>query len=226
MVNNYIVLIKIYFNFNLKLKSVIIMKIKAIIFLSFMLSVNLFAQDLLTGLTYSISIPTGNTSDFISNTSFKGLSIDLRKFFSHNASIGFLVGWSAFEEETNEAISTTIGTVTGEQSRLINSFPVMITTDYYFGEGREFRPFIGIGVGMYYIYHQLEQVEENLESNKWHFGVAPEVGFVYLLESVYAFVNVRYNYAFSAENEITKISTSQSYLTFNIGFAFTPLTYF
>ena len=199
-----------------------------------MLSANLFAQDLLTGLTYSISIPTGETSNFISNTSFKGLSIDLRKFFSHNASIGFLVGWSTFEEETNKAISTSIGTVTGEQSRLINSFPVMITTHYYFGEGREFRPFIGIGVGMYYFYHQLEHIlgytlestDSNLESSKWHFGVAPEAGFVYLVESVYYFVNVRYNYAFSAENEITKISTSQSYLTFNIGFAFTPLTYF
>ena len=201
-------------------------KLKSIIILFLLLSVNLFAQDFLTGLTYSISIPTGNTSDFISNTSFKGLSIDLRKFFSHNASIGFLVGWSTFEEETNETISTSIGDVSGAQSRLINSFPVMITTDYYFGEGREFRPFIGIGVGMYYIYHQLEQVEQNLESNKWHFGVAPEVGFAYLLESVYAFVNVRYNYAFGVENEITKISTAQSYLTFNIGFAFTPLTYF
>lgn len=206
------------------------MKIKAIIFLSFMLSVNLFAQDLLTGLTYSISIPTGNTSDFISNTSFKGLSIDLRKFISRNASIGFLVGWSTFEEETNETISTSVGDVSGEQNRLINSFPVMITTDYYFGEGREFRPFIGIGVGMYYFYHQLEHTleltDDNLESSKWHFGVAPEGGFVYLLESVYLFVNVRYNYAFSVENEITKISTSQSYLTFNIGFAFTPITYF
>jgi len=205
-------------------------KLKSIIILSLLLSVNLFAQDFLTGLTYSFSVPTGETSDFISNTSFKGLSIDLRKFFSHNASVGFLVGWSAFEEETNEAISTTIGTVTGEQSRLINSFPVMITTHYYFGEGREFRPFIGIGVGMYYFYHQLEHtlelLDNNLESNKWHFGVAPEVGFVYLLESVYAFLNVRYNYAFGVENEITKISTAQSYLTFNIGFAFIPLTYF
>jgi len=201
-------------------------KLKSIIILFLFLSVNLFAQDFLTGLTYSISIPTGDTSDFISSTSFKGLSIDLRKFFSHNASIGFLVGWSTFEEETNEAISTSIGTVTGEQNRLINSFPVMITTHYYFGEGREFRPFIGVGVGMYYFYQQLKQVEQNLESNKWHFGVAPEAGFVYLLESVYALVNVRYNYAFSAENEIIKISTAQSYLTFNIGFAFTPLTYF
>ena len=208
------------------MKTMKTVKLKSIIILFLLLSVNLFAQDLLTGLTYSISIPTGNTSDFISETSFKGLSIDLRKFFSYNASIGFLVGWSAFEEETNNTIPTYIGDVTGEQSRLINSFPVMITTHFYLGEGREFRPFIGIGVGMYYLYHQLKQVEENLESNKWHFGVAPEVGFVYLLESIYAFVNVRYNYAFSTENEITKISTSQSYLTFNIGFAFTPITYF
>ena len=202
------------------------MKLKSIIILFLLLSVNLFAQDFLTGLTYSISVPTGETSDFINSTSFKGLSIDLRKFFSHNASVGFLIGWSTFEEETNETISTSVGDVSGEQNRLINSFPVMITTDYYFGEGREFKPFIGIGVGMYYIYHQLEQVEQNLESNKWHFGVAPEVGFAYLLESVYAFVNVRYNYAFGVENEITKISTAQSYLTFNIGFAFIPLTYF
>jgi outer membrane protein len=190
----------------------------------------LFAQDFLTGLTYSISIPTGNTSEYISKTSFAGFSIDLRKFFSHNASVGFLVGWSAFEEETNETISRYVGDVSGEQSRLINSFPVMITTHYYLGEGREFRPFIGIGVGMYYFYQQLEHtlefVDDNLESNKWHFGVAPEAGFVYLLESVYAFINVRYNYAFSAENEITGISTPQSYLTFNIGFAFTPITYF
>jgi outer membrane protein W len=202
------------------------MKLKSIIILSLLLSVNLFAQDFLTGLTYSISIPTGNTSDFISNTSFKGLSIDLRKFFSYNASIGFLLGWSAFEEETNKTLSTIHGDVSGEQSRLINSFPVLITTHYYLGEGREFRPFIGIGVGMYYFYQQLEQVEENLESDKWHFGVAPEAGFAYLLESIYTFVNVRYNYAFSAENEITGISTSQSYITFNIGFAFTPITYF
>jgi outer membrane protein W len=201
-------------------------KLKSIIILFSVLSVNLFAQDLLTGLTYSISVPTGNTSEYVSKTSFKGLSIDLRKFFSYDASVGFLLGWSAFEEETNKTISTVNGDVSGEQSRLINSFPVMITTHYYLGEGREFRAFIGIGVGMYYFYHQLELVEENLESNKWHFGVAPEAGFVYLLESVYAFFNVRYNYAFSAENEFTKISTSQSYLTFNIGFAFTPITYF
>ena len=200
--------------------------IKSIMILSLLFSINLFAQDLLTGLTYSISVPTGETRDFTAKTSFKGLSIDLRKFISYNASIGFLVGYSAFEEETNRTISTSIGDISGDQSRLINAFPIMITTHYYLGEGTEFRRFIGIGAGMYYFYHQLEQADENLESNKWHFGIAPEAGFVYLLGSIYAFVNVRYNYAFSAENEITRISTSQSYAAFNIGFAFTPVTYF
>jgi len=200
--------------------------IKSIIILSLLFSINLFAQDLLTGLTYSISVPTGETRDFTAKTSFKGLSIDLRKFISYNASIGFLVGWSAFEEETNKTISTSIGDISGEQSRLINAFPIMITTHYYLGEGTEFRPFLGIGAGMYYFYHQLEQADENLESNKWHFGIAPEAGFVYLLGSIYAFVNIRYNYAFSAENEINQISASQSYVAFNIGFAFTPVTYF
>jgi outer membrane protein W len=202
------------------------MKQKITVLFFLLLSVNLFAQDLLTGLTYSISVPTGETSDFISKTSFKGLSIDLRKFISHDVSIGFLAGWSAFEENTNQIIPTSIGDVSGEQDRLINAFPVMITTHYYFGEGTQFRPFVGIGVGAYYFYHQLEQAQEDLESFKWHLGVAPEAGFVYLLESVYAFVNVRYNYAFNAQNDITNKSTSQSFLTFNIGFAFTPLTYF
>jgi outer membrane protein W len=200
--------------------------LKSIIIISLLLSINLFAQDLLTGLTYSISVPTGETRDFTAKTSFKGLSIDLRKFVSHNASIGFLIGWSAFEEETDKTISTSIGDISGDQSRLTNAFPIMLTTHYYMGEGTEFRPFIGIGAGMYYLYNQLEQVDENLESNKWHFGLAPEAGFVYLLGSIYAFVNVRYNYAFGAENEITNNSTSQSYIAFNIGFAFTPVTYF
>jgi len=206
------------------------MNLKSIVIFAVLISVSLHAQDLLTGLTYSISMPTGETRDFTAKTSFKGLSIDLRKFISYNASVGFLVGWSAFEEETNKTISTSIGDISGEQSRLINAFPIMITTHYYLGEGTEFRPFVGIGAGMYYFYHQLEHTLEigdgNLESNKWHFGIAPEAGFVYLLGSIYAFVNVRYNYAFSAENEITQISTSQSYVAFNIGFAFTPVTYF
>ena len=195
-----------------------------ILIAAILLSGSLFAQDLLTGFTYTIAVPTGDTNDFIDQTSFKGLSIDLRKFLSHYTSIGFLAGWSAFDKSVPEQRSDEGFQPT--QDRLINAFPVMATAHYYLGEGREFRPFIGVGVGGLYVFQSNETETGTLESSVWHFGVAPEAGFVYLLGSVYALVNVKYNYGFSAQNQITGKSTAQSYFAFNIGLAFTPLTYF
>lgn len=200
------------------------MKIKVLMASLFFLSSSLFAQDLLTGFTYTIAVPTGDTKNFIDQTSFKGLRLDLRKFLSHYTSVGFLAGWSAFEktipeQRSDEGFQTT-------QDMLINAFPVMVIAHYYLGEGREFRPFIGIGVGGLYVFQSKEVESGTQESSVWHFGIAPETGFAYLLGSVYALINVRYNYGFSAQNQITGKSTAQSYFAFNIGLAFTPLTYF
>jgi len=199
------------------------MKTKVLIIAVFLFSSALFAQDLLTGITYTIGVPTGETKNFIDETSFKGLSIDLRKFISHYTSIGLLVGWNGFEKNIPERRSD--GTET-TQEQLSNTFPVMVTAHYYFGEGTEFRPFVGIGAGGLYVFQSSEIETGTIESSVWHFGIAPEAGFAYLLGSVYALVNVRYNYGFSAQNQITGNSSAQSYFAFNIGLAFTPLTYF
>lgn len=202
------------------------MKYKFIAFISIILSSQIFSQDLLTGITYSISVPTGETKNFISETSFAGLTLDLRKLVSYNVSVDFLLGWNAFEEESRELMSIPNADITGTQFRLMNSFPIMIATHYYFGEGTEFRPFIGAGIGTYFIYQQFELGLAVLESSKWHFGFEVDAGMVYLLDTIYALVNVRYHYAFKAENEITQKSTAYAYWAFNIGLALTPLTYF
>ena len=202
------------------------MKYKITGLIIFIVSIHTFSQDLLTGITYSIAVPTGETKNFISKTSFAGLTLDLRKFVSYDVSVDFLLGWNAFEEESKELISIPNADITGTQQRLMNSFPIMIATHYYFGEGTEFRPFIGAGVGTYYIYQQFELGLAVLESSKWHFGFEIDAGMVYLLETIYALVNVRYHNAFKAENEITGKSTAYAYWAFNIGLALTPLTYF
>ncbi|UCH64926.1 MAG: hypothetical protein JSW63_09955 [Ignavibacterium sp.] len=202
------------------------MRFKFVAVLIISLSIQIFSQDLLTGLTYSIAVPTGETKDFISKPSFTGLALDLRKFVSYNVSIDFLVGWNGFEEETSDLISISYADISGTQRRLMNIFPIMIGTHYYFGEGTEFRPFIGAGVGMYLIYQKFEIGLAELESSKWHLGIEIDAGMVYLLETIYALINVRYHYAFKATNEITQRSTSYAYWTFNIGLALTPLTYF
>ena len=180
------------------------MKFKYVAVLILSLSIQIFSQDLLTGLTYSIAVPTGETKDFITEPSFTGLTLDLRKFVSYNVSIDFLIGWNGFEEETRDLISIPNADVSGTQRRLMNAFPIMIATHYYFGEGTEFRPFIGAGVGMYFIYQKFELGLAELESSKWHLGIEVDAGLVYLLETIYALINVRYHYAFKAENEITK----------------------
>jgi outer membrane protein len=202
------------------------MKIIFAAFIIFSLSIQIFSQDMLTGITYSIAIPTGETKNFISKPSFAGLTLDLRKFVTYNVSIDFLIGWNGFEEETKDSISIANADITGNRSRLMNSFPIMIATHYYFGEDTEFRPFIGAGVGTYFIYQKSESGLEVLESSKWHLGFEIDAGMLYLLETIYGFVNVRYHYAFKATNEITQSSTSYSYWAFNIGLALTPLTYF
>jgi len=202
------------------------MKLKFLVIIIFSLSIQIFSQDLLTGLTYSIAVPTGETKNFISKTSFTGLTLDLRKFVSYNVSIDFLLGWNGFEEETRDLISIPNADITGTQSRLMNSFPVMIATHYYFGEGTEFRPFIGAGVGTYFIYQKFDLGLSELESSNWHLGFELDAGMIYLLETIYALVNIRYHYAFNAENDITKRSTAYAYWAFNIGLALTPLTYF
>ena len=202
------------------------MKLKILTFIITSLSLQIFSQDLLTGLTYSIAVPTGETKTFISKTSFAGLTLDLRKFLSYDLSVDFLLGWNAFEERSEELISIPNADISGTQNRLMNSFPMMIATHYYFGEGVEFRPFIGAGVGTYFIYQNIELGLAELESSNWHFGFELDVGMVYLLETIYAFTNIRYHYAFKASNDITKRSTAYTYWAFNIGLAFTPLTYF
>jgi outer membrane protein W len=202
------------------------MKIKILALIITSLSLQIFSQDLLTGITYSIAVPTGETKNFINKTSFAGLTLDLRKFISYDVSVDFLLGWNAFEEQSKELISIPNADISGTQNRLMNSFPMMIATHYYFGEGVEFRPFIGVGVGTYYIYQQFEFGLTELESSKWHFGFEIDTGMVYLLETIYAFTNIRYHFAFKAENDISRKLTAYSYFAFNIGLALTPLTYF
>ena len=45
----------------------------------FSLSIQLFSQDLLTGLTYSIAVPTGETKNFVSEDKLYGINIRFKK---------------------------------------------------------------------------------------------------------------------------------------------------
>lgn len=60
------------------------------------LTIGANAQNI-AGFVYQVSLPTGETKDFIDNTSWFGFGLEGRQFINENASVGMYVGWNKFE---------------------------------------------------------------------------------------------------------------------------------
>ena len=203
------------------------MKIKYLVVILMLSSASLFAQDFLGALMYNTAMPMGNTKDFISDYSWKGFSFEGRSFTNRNWSFGGMFGWNIFDKRLDETVDideeTTGTTVTGTQIRYTNSFPIMVNGHYHFGKRRDsFRPFLGVGLGTYYIVQRFELGVFQLETSNWHFGLAPEAGVLVALSRTTSLMfSVKYNYAFSAGKTVFgSTDNTQSYIGFNIGLAF------
>jgi len=164
-------------------------------------------------LNYEMSIPTGDTSDFVDQTSFRGIGFEGRWFQAHNTSIGYSLDWNVLHEKTSDAIVANNATVSGVQDRTINVFPMLVTGHYYFGPDHLF--FAGLGAGLYFMEQRLDIGIFTLDNDTWHLGVAPEIGMAFdLTYDVKAILGLRYNYGFEASG--TKID----YMTVKFGIGF------
>jgi len=178
----------------------------------------------LGNMTYNMSFPTGNLSDFIDKTSFKGFGIEGRWFQSRNLSLGLSFAWTVFDQRVGDPIQIVQdgvrATVSGTQIRVVNSLPILATAHFYTGKRRDkFRFYFGTGVGMYYIKQRLEIGLVAFESDNWHFGVAPEVGVIINFSREFTMiVNTKYNYAFSAGEALGGGDNQIDYWGINIGF--------
>ena len=196
--------------------------------LTLFVSVPVQAQDAVTVVNYEISVPTGDTKEYIDKTSFRGFGIDFRKFLGgeNKVSVGGRFAWHVFD---SGAITETIsirteelnGDVSGTQFRYINAFPIQGVFHYYFGEPGRVNAYVGAGVGLYYIKQRFEIGLLATEQNNWHFGVAPEFGVnIPVSDSVAANVNVMYNYAAASGTDVSGEKTGYDYFSINVGLAF------
>jgi outer membrane protein W len=133
---------------------------------------------------------------------------------SQDISIGLSLDWNVFHQTTTQttAIFEGSGHVHGNQNRIVNVFPMLVTAHYYLQTG-EMLPYIGLGAGAYYIGNRNEVGIYAFEDNNWHFGVAPELGV--LIPAGFDFfmqIGAKYHYPFEAN------SIKRPYVTANIGF--------
>jgi hypothetical protein len=181
------------------------------------------AQEGLSILSWSISLPSGNTKDFsLDNESFRGITFTYRYFPQPNMSFGLYGGWHVFNGETLETVEVDHeefqGAVTGKQWRYINSFPIMANVHFYSGSPGRTQLFLGVNAGGMVIEERLDINIWAIESSKWHWAVAPEVGVnLPLGYNAGLAISAVYHYAFSAGEKLVGESSKHQYISINIG---------
>ena len=176
-----------------------------------------FSQGMFS-ISYDISLPIGTTSDFIGATSFRGFGVEGRGFITDNLSYGGSFNWAVFYEEfgPQEWEVDETGTAYGKQYRYVNSFPLMATLHYYFGEWDETRLYAGAGIGAQKIDQRTDFGLYTDNDNSWRFGFAPEVG-VLIPINFNSNINLSAKYQYAVKSGD---SDAVSYINFKIGFAF------
>ena len=183
------------------------------------------AQEWGYGFTWDPVVAVGDTKDFISKESYRGASFHSRKFREHTT-WGFTAGWHVFDEQVEGTVSPEelqfeekAVTITGKQFRYINAFPILLNWHLYLG-GRDagFRPFVGVNAGAYYIRQRLEVSTVAFEEKNWHWGGAPEAGFLLKAGlSTSIMVSARMNVAAGADNTI-----DHTWISGQVGFIYQP----
>ncbi len=168
------------------------------------------------GITYNTGLPLGETADFISKYSFRGVGLEGRWEVGNKLDIGFNASINVFYEAESGSFTEETTTLTGIQYRFLNAYPIMFTAYKGFGSSESFQPYVGLGLGTISANHRTEMGLWYTESNNWHFGMAPEIGLVIKgYRSADFLVSIRYNYGVKVSE-----SRSVSFLGVNVGVLF------
>lgn len=186
--------------------------------LSLVVALNGAAQviDYYSTVNYGVAVPLAETRDFISNPSIRGFSFEFGRFFTEEISVGILFAWSVFNESfpRNTYVFEDL-TLTGKVYRYINAFPIMALGRYHFSPDSDIRPYVGLASGAYVINKVSDFGVHRYENKNWHFGLAPEAGFIVGIGAeAYINVGARYNHAFKSGGDTHSWFSFQAGVTF------------
>lgn len=162
--------------------------------------------------------PGGDLSDnFIGNDSWVGVSMEVRRLLNPNASVGLSVGYTAFYENTTDPLFLPGGTVSGEQYRSMNMFPILATGHLYSKAGGKIQTYIGLGIGAYVMKQRMDVADTEVKTSNVVVGFAPELGFI-LNKGNRNEIAIfgRYNYPANAGTYIGGESGSYQYLSVGV----------
>ena len=167
-----------------------------------------------TGASWSAGFGTGDTEQIAGGASLSNIAFEGRYVLDPRLTVGLRTGWSYFAEQENGTVSLGNIDITGLQNRTVTAVPVLLTGHYYLRPSSPgLTPYLGTGLGLYWIENELEIGLTAASTSSWHLGVAPEVGVILPLSGLESYFSARYNHAFEADG------VTHSYWTFGVGLA-------
>jgi hypothetical protein len=162
------------------------------------------------------AISLGETADFTSGFSARGIEYETSKHITEDITLGFAISWNVFREKvTDELLDYNDAVISGVQFRYFNTIPLNLKFKKYFNFN-DFEPFLGLGIGPSYSRDRTDIGIYSSVDDKWQFNIAPEIGSLVEVSSGFALaLKIKYNYSPKAGD-----FHSVSYLSFGIGFSY------
>jgi len=187
---------------------------------SFLVIKSATSQDVGFILTYPMGFSVGDMDDYISKTSYRGISMEIYKRIKHNLDIGIEASWSLFYDKTGRE-TTTEGTasINGVQFRYVHTVPLLAQAKFFLkpDAGKRIIPYGGLGVGTMYVDKYTDLGLYRIRSDAWQFCLRPEAGIAIQTKHMPAVIaGVKYYAGFE-----TADLKGQSYFSVNVGIMFT-----
>ena len=131
-------------------------------------------------LSYEPATPIGDMTNFIGQTTLRGLNGSANWFITNKISAGVSFQWTGFYEK-NERETWTYdgGAVTATAWKEFYLWSLYANGKYQFKDVEEegnFVPYIGLNIGTMYIDQNIQVGTYTEQSKSWKFALAPEVG--------------------------------------------------
>ncbi len=168
------------------------------------------------GFNYVISVPTGNTSDFIGEASYRGASFEYTYVPDDHIALHFEGGWNNFYEKIDRTTyEYKTASITGTQYRYLESVPLFLGVHYIILPEAIVKPYVGLDIGLMYTDVRADIGMYSILIDSWQFGFKPEAGAaIELGDNAYLKLSAKYYQTFK-----TNDLAAQSFVGFNMGLA-------
>ncbi|MGY6743089.1 MAG: outer membrane beta-barrel protein [Cecembia sp.] len=177
-----------------------------------------YSQTTYLKFNFAPMVPTGNTANFISNTSARSGNIEYYMMSTSRFGFGGEIGFtSLFEKKEGETLTSGTLSITGTQFRYHNLVPIMPAAIYFFNEPGSIRPYVAIGAGFIMNTQRIELGIFQERTSSFQIGIRPELGSIFQLSEYVAIkLSGKYYNTLGGSN-----LPSQSAIGVNFGFVVT-----